>query len=128
MSKIATPKQNLSYAFFSRPGPQAEQGSGADQPVGWAGLCRFFGFWRGGDIGRRIADCGHITTKPGVSKGGGNGTPWHTTLPARCSVLYLLARLTGEAGGGAVCAPLALAGKRAVVLWPGGNKTIVRFQ
>lgn len=23
---------------------------------------------------------------------------WHTTLLARCSVLYLLARLTGEAG------------------------------
>jgi len=49
-------------------------------------------------------------------------------LLARCSVLYLLARLAGEAGGGAVCTPLALAGKRAVVLWPGGNKTIVRFQ
>lgn len=26
---------------------------------------------------------------------------WHTTLLARCSVLYLLARLTGEAGCGA---------------------------
>ena len=38
---------------------------------------------------------------------------WHTTLLARCSVLYLLARLTGEAGGGAVCTPLAPAGKRA---------------
>ena len=24
---------------------------------------------------------------------------WHTTLLARCSVLYLLARLTGETGG-----------------------------
>ena len=53
---------------------------------------------------------------------------WHTTLLARCSVLYLLARLTGKAGCDAVCTPLALAGKWAVVLWPGGSKTIVHFQ
>lgn len=38
--------------------------------------------------------------KRGDSKGG-RGPPWHTTLLARCSVLYLLARLTGEAGCGA---------------------------
>jgi len=43
-------------------------------------------------------------------------------------VLYLLVRLTGEAGCGAVCTPLAPAGKRAGVLWPGGNKKPVRFQ
>ena len=41
---------------------------------------------------------------------------WHTTLLARCSVLYLLARLTGETGGDAVCPQLTLAGKRAGVL------------
>ena len=41
---------------------------------------------------------------------------WHTTLLARCSVLYLLARLTGETGGDAVCTQLTLAGKRAGVL------------
>ena len=35
--------------------------------------------------------------KPGVSKGG-LCPLWHTTLLARCSVLYLPARLTGEAG------------------------------
>lgn len=29
---------------------------------------------------------------------GAAGPLWHTTLLARCSVLYLLARLTGEAG------------------------------
>ncbi|EFB74985.1 hypothetical protein SUBVAR_06674 [Subdoligranulum variabile DSM 15176] len=43
-------------------------------------------------------------------------SPWHTTLLARYSVLYLLARLTGEAGCGAVCTPLPSAGKRAGVL------------
>ena len=38
---------------------------------------------------------------------------WHTTLLAKCSVLYLLAWLTEETGRGAFCAPLALAGKQA---------------
>ena len=36
--------------------------------------------------------------KPGVSKGGPVPPLWHTTLLARCSVLYLPAWLTGEAG------------------------------
>ena len=35
--------------------------------------------------------------KRGFPKGAA-GPLWHTTLLARCSVLYLLARLTGEAG------------------------------
>ena len=40
---------------------------------------------------------------PGFPK----GCPlWHTTLLAKCSVLYLLAWLTGETGCGASCAPL----------------------
>ena len=57
------------------------------------------------------------------------GYPFGTRpLEQRCSVLYLLARLTGKAGCDAVCTPLALAGKWAVVLWPGGSKTIVHFQ
>lgn len=44
----------------------------------------------------------------------GNLPPlWHTTLLARCSVLYLLARLAGEAGGGAICTPLPSSGKQA---------------
>ena len=38
---------------------------------------------------------------------------WHTTLLAKCSVLYLLAWLTGETGCGAFCAPFAPVGKQA---------------
>ena len=88
--------------FFSRPGPQARQRSGADQPVGWAGLRRFFVFWRGGDMGRKCGLWPH-SDKTGGSQRGAWPPLWHTALLARCSVLYLLARLTGEAGGGAVC-------------------------
>ena len=51
----------------------------------------------------------------GVSKGG-KAHIWHTTLLAKCSVLYLSARLTGETGGGAFCAPFAPAGKQAEIL------------
>lgn len=68
------------------------------------------------------------TDKTGGFQRGAMPPLWHTTLLARCSVLYLLVRLTGEAGCGAVCTPLAPAGKRAGVLWPGGNKKPVRFQ
>ena len=52
---------------------------------------------------------------------------WHTTLLARCSVLYLLARLTGETGCNTVSTPLTLAGKRAGFFDREGTKT-VRFQ
>ena len=85
--------------FFSHPGPQAGQRSGADQPVveGWS--APFLWVLEGWGHGRRNADCGHTPTKPGVSKGGQRPPLWHTALLARCSVLYLLARLTGEAGG-----------------------------
>ena len=55
-------------------------------------------------------------------------TCWHTTLLAKCSVLYLLAWLTGETGCGAVCAPLAPAGKPADFLWMGMNKKSGWFQ
>lgn len=53
------------------------------------------------------------TDKTGGFQRGAMPPLWHTTLLARCSVLYLLARLTVETGGDAVCAPLTLAGKRA---------------
>ena len=56
--------------FFSRPGPQAEQRSGADQPVGVGWSAPFLWVLEGWGHGRRIADCGHTPTKPGVSKGG----------------------------------------------------------
>ena len=56
--------------FFSRPGPQAEQRSGADQPVGWAGLRRFFGFWRGGDTGAKMRTVGTPRQNRGFPKGG----------------------------------------------------------
>lgn len=110
-----------------RPGPQAEQISGADRPVGWAGLRRFFGFWRGGGMGRKCGLWPHADKTGGFQRGAA-APPWHTTLLARCSVLYLLARLTGEAGCGAVCTPLAPAGKWAGFLRPGGSKKPVRFQ
>ena len=62
---------------------------------------------------------------PGFPK----GCPlWHTTLLAKCSVLYLLAWLTGETGCGASCAPFAPAGKQAEFLWMGMNKKSGWFQ
>ena len=93
----------------------------------WTNLRRFFGLWMGCGHRCRNAICGRTPTKPGVSKGGAMPPLWHTTLLARCSVLYLLARLTGESGGGAVCAPLPSAGKRAGFCDREGTKT-VRFQ
>ena len=49
---------------------------------------------------------------------------WHTTLLAKCSVLYLLAWLTGETGCGASCTPFAPAGKQAEFLRMGMSKKI----
>ena len=63
--------------FFSRPGPQAEQRSGADQPVGVGWSAPLLWVLEGWGHGRRNADCGHTTTKPGVSKGG-HGLPFGT--------------------------------------------------
>lgn len=56
--------------FFSRPGPQAGQRSGADQPVGGAGLRRFFGFWRGGDTGAGMRTVATRRQNQGFPKGG----------------------------------------------------------
>jgi len=69
--------------------------------------CLGFGGW-----GHGAQKCGlwPHSDKTGFPKG---LAPWHTTLLARCSVLYLLARLAGEAGRGAACAPLHPPGKRA---------------
>ena len=53
------------------------------------------------------------TDKTGGFQRGAMPPLWHTTLLARCSVLYLLARLTVETGCDAVCTQLTLAGKRA---------------
>ena len=53
---------------------------------------------------------------------------WHTTLLAKCSVLYLLAWLTGETGCGASCAPFAPAGKQAEFLRMGMSKKSGCFQ
>ena len=68
------------------------------------------------------------TDKTGGFQRGAMPPLWHTTLLARCSVLYLLARLTVETGCDAVCTPLTLAGKRAGDLWADGSKTPVRFR
>ena len=53
---------------------------------------------------------------------------WHTTLLAKCSVLYLLAWLTGETGCGASCTPFAPAGKQAEFLRMGMSKKSGCFQ
>ena len=45
------------------------------------------------------------TDKTGGFQRGAMPPLWHTTLLARCSVLYLLAWLTGEAGGAVLFAP-----------------------
>lgn len=70
--------------------------------------------------------CPH-TDKTGGFQRGAMPPLWHTTLLARCSVLYLLARLTGETGCNTVSTPLTLAGKRAGFCDREGTKT-VRFQ
>ena len=50
------------------------------------------------DMGRRMRFKANTPTKPGGFQRGPMPPLWHTTLLARCSVLYLPARLTGEAG------------------------------
>ena len=55
--------------------------------------------------------------------------PFGTRLcEAKCSVLYLLSWLTGETGGGALCAPFAPAGKPAEFLRMGMSKKSACFQ
>lgn len=109
---------------------QENQRREAAQIDPWGGLvcAASLGF---GGVGAWAANagCGHTTTKPGGFQKGAwpplcnalraasrlrIARPlrwvWHTTLLARCSVLYLLARLTGEAGDGAIGTLLAPAG------------------
>lgn len=63
----------------------------------------------------------------GVSKGG--KAPFGTRLcEAKCSVLYLLAWLTGETGCGAFCAPFAPAGKQTEFLRMGMSEKSGCFQ
>ena len=61
-----------------------------------AGLHRFFGFCRDGE-GAEMRPKAN-TGKTGGFQRGPVPPLWHTTLLARCSVLYLPAWLTGEAG------------------------------
>ena len=51
-------------------------------------------------MGRKCGLWPHLDKTGGFQRGAWPPL-WHTTLLARCSVLYLLARLTGEAGCGA---------------------------
>lgn len=85
------------YIRLLHSGPQVEQRNGTGKPIR-AGLHRFFGICRAGGYGAQNAFQGqHADKTGGVPKG--PMTPlWHTTLLARCSVLYLPARLTGETG------------------------------
>jgi len=73
------------------------------------------GFGWGADIDAEMQSVATHRQNRGFPKGA-YAPRWRTTLLARCSVLYLLARLTGETGGDAVCPQLTLAGKRAGVL------------
>ena len=61
-----------------------------------AGLHRFFGFCRDGEGAEMRSKAN--TGKTGGFQRGPAPPFWHTTLLARCSVLYLPARLTGETG------------------------------
>ena len=113
MSKIATRKRNFPPAFFlpSRPAGRTKK---RRRSARGGGLVCAVSLCFGG-VGTRAQDCGlgpHADKTGGFQRGAA-APPWHTTLLARCSVLYLLAWLTGEAGCGAVCTPLAPAGKRA---------------
>lgn len=96
------------------PVPARRPNKEAAQIGPWGGLVCAVSL-RFGGVGTRAQDCGlwpHADKTGGFQRGAA-APPWHTTLLARCSVLYLLAWLTGEAGGGAVCAPLPPSGKRA---------------
>lgn len=103
------------FAFYppSRPTGRTKERRRSARGVGWsAPLLLVLEGWGHGPQMRTVA-------KQPQNRGFPRGAavpPWHTTLLARYSVLYLLARLTGEAGGGAVCPPLAPAGKQAGVL------------
>ena len=66
----------------------------------------------------------HMTAKQGFQR----VSLWHTTLLAKCSVLYLLAWLTEETGCGASCTPFAPAGKQAEFLRMGMSKKSACFQ
>ena len=106
-----------------RPNKEAAQIS----PWGRAGLRRFFGFWRGEGMGRKCGLWPHADKTGGFQRGA-TAPLWHTALLARYSVLYLLARLTGEAGCGAVCTPLAPTGKRAGFCDREGTKSLSVFR
>ena len=83
---------------------------------------------RAADNKRRYAP-GEGSIPPVLLSGVSKGVPlWHTTLLAKCSVLYLLAWLTGETGCGASCAPFAPAGKQAEFLRMGMSKKSACFQ
>ena len=107
------PGNTITPMRFS-PVPARRPNKEAAQISPWGGLvcAASLGF---GGVGTRAQKCGLWAhhDKTGGFQRGATAPPWHTTLLARCSVLYLLARLTGEAGCGALCTPLATAGKRA---------------
>ena len=65
------------------------------------------------------AVCGSRATKQGDSKGGG-APLWHTTLLARCSVLYLPARLAWQTG--AVLYAPACHGRKTGRIFANGNE------
>ena len=90
--------------------------SGIDQHQERADLCRLFCILEEVWL--------HTPTKEGFQR----VSLWHTTLLAKCSVLYLLAWLTGETGCGASCAPFAPAGKQAEFLRMGMSKKSACFQ
>ena len=83
------------YIRLLHSGPQVEQRNGTGKPIR-AGLHRFFGICRAGGYGAQNAFQGRHTGKTGGFQRGPKPPLWHTTLLARCSVLYLPARLTGE--------------------------------
>lgn len=83
------------YIRLVHPSPQAKQRNVTGKLI-QAGLHRFFGFCRAGGYGAQNAFQGRHTGKTGGFQRGPKPPLWHTTLLARCSVLYLPARLTGE--------------------------------
>ena len=85
------------YIRLVHPSPQAKQRNVTGKLI-QAGLHRFFGFCRAGGYGAQNAFQGRHTGKTGGFQRGPKPPLWHTTLLARCSVLYLPARLTGETG------------------------------
>ena len=82
------------YIRLVHPSPQAKQRNVTGKLI-QAGLHRFFGFCRAGGYAQNAFQ-GRHTGKTGGFQRGPKPPLWHTTLLARCSVLYLPARLTGE--------------------------------